>query len=504
MTRWRYWTRGGAGLALALGFGCQSAEPLRTLPGRVPGTELASSITGGSPATPGRPAEPVVPASAAEPAPQPEPTQTLDLGIALRLAGLDNPTVNLARERVREALARQVAARSLLLPTVTIGGNFYRHTGTLQAAVGRVFAVDRQSLYLGFGARAVGTGTVAFPGVRLFAHLGDAVYEPLAARQRVVAARSDAQAVRNEILLRVAVGYLELVGAEARLDVLRRGAADLAEVVRLTRVYAAKGQGREADANRAAATADLLRRQVRAAEEDVAVASARLCRLLNLDPAVRLRTPGGPVEPIRFIPEDTPAEPLLTTALQARPEVFARSAEVLEAHTRARQERARPWLPVVSVGYSGGLFGGGSDLVASTFGPLKGRSDLDVLAVWNFQGLGFGNRARVRAADADTGQAVAAYDLAVNQIRREVVEALAAAAAAARQIQAARAAVEAAEEGYRLEVRRITQGGPNLGRPIEVLDSFRQLLDSRQELIRATIAFSAAQFRLIVAVGNQP
>jgi hypothetical protein len=37
-----------------------------------------------------------------------------------------------------------------------------------------------------------------------------------------------------------------------------------------------------------------------------------------------------------------------------------------------------------------------------------------------------------------------------------------------------------------------------------LLDSFRQLLESRQELLRALIAFGLAQFRLFVAVGNTP
>ncbi|MEO2092051.1 MAG: TolC family protein, partial [Gemmataceae bacterium] len=164
--------------------------------------------------------------------------------MALRLAGVDNPTVNLARERVREALAVQLAARALLLPSVNIGGNFYLHRGNLQASSGLIRDVDRPSLYLGAGARAVGTGTVTVPGVWLFAHLGDAMYEPLAARQRVAASRSDAQAVQNVVLRDVAAGYLRLAGAEARLDVLRQGETDVAEVVRLTRVYAEKGQGR--------------------------------------------------------------------------------------------------------------------------------------------------------------------------------------------------------------------------------------------------------------------
>ncbi|MFO0850693.1 MAG: TolC family protein [Gemmataceae bacterium] len=425
----------------------------------------------------------------------------IDLGTALLLAGVDNPTIGLARERVREALATELAARSLLLPSVNVGGNFYLHRGELQASSGRLITVDRQSLYLGAGARAAGTSTVTVPGVWLFAHLGDAAFEPAAARQQVAARRSEAGAVQNAILRDVATAYLGLVGAEARLDILRRSGQELAEVVRLTRVYADRGQGRRADADRATANDELLNRQVREAEEDVAVASARLCRLLNVAPSARLRTPGGGVQTLRLVSEETEAEVLVAEGLRSRPEISARLADVREAQTRVRQEQVRPWLPVVSVGLSGGAVGGGSSLAASEFGPLSGRSNFDVAAVWQAENLGFGNQARVRRAGAGVGQAMAGYELTVNQVRREVTESLAEARATARQIETARAAAETASEGYRLETERIREG---LGRPIETLDSFRQLLDSRLELVRAVIAFDVAQFRLYVAVGNTP
>ena len=61
--------------------------------------------------------------------------------------------------------------------------------------------------------------------------------------------------------------------------------------------------------------------------------------------------------------------------------------------------------------------------------------------------------------------------------------------------------LSAAEEGFRLETDRIRQGQ---GRPIEALDSFRQLTDARLEAVRALIAFESAQFQLYTAVGNDP
>jgi outer membrane protein TolC len=448
----------------------------------------------------------VPPAAFADPKPvpggqQPIAESPVDLGVALRLAGVENPTINLAREAIREAQAEQQAARALLLPTVNVGGNFYLHRGNLQAANGTILDVDRQSAYLGAGAQAVGTGALAFPGVRLFAHLGDAAYEPLAARQRVAARTGDARAVRNDILLDVAAAYLELIGAEERVRLLKQGEADLGEVVRLTAAYAKTGQGRSADANRAAAHFQLLARETQSAEEERAVAVARLARHLNLDPSVPLRTPAGVVPAVRLIPADVPVPSLLETALRSRPEMSARSAEVGLAEVRRRQEAVRPFLPVLSVGFSGGAFGGGSNRAASDFGPLDGRTDFDVAAVWNVEGFGFGNRARVRRAGAGIGQATAALERTKTEIGRQVAEAHAQVQAAARQFETATAAVSVAEEGFRLETERIKQGQ---GRPIEVLDSFRQLLDARLEVLRAIVAFDIAQFRLYAAIGGTP
>src|SRR6185312_11754024 len=162
---------------------------------------------------PNAPADTVRTANAAGAVGSSAEQETIDLEIALRLAGVENPTIALAREQIREAIAAQLAARSLLLPSINIGGNYHYHSGNLQASFGGVRNITSQSLYLGFGARTLAAETLAFPGIRLFAHLGDAVYEPLSARQQVVVRRSNAQAVQNNMLGRVATAYMELIGA---------------------------------------------------------------------------------------------------------------------------------------------------------------------------------------------------------------------------------------------------------------------------------------------------
>ena len=394
------------------------------------------------------------------------------------------------------------------MPDLNIGGSYHDHTGPTQSSAGQIIPLTTQDAYLGLGAQAITAGSVTVPGLWLSASLGDAVFEPLVARENVAASRSDSAAVQNAILGDVVTAYLRLVGTETRLDVLRRADVEGTEVVRLTTEYAKAGEGRLADANRARAFNDLVERQRRFVEGEVAIASARLCRFLDVDPSNRLRTPdAASLEPFRLSPEDTDAELLIAQAVQARPELATQSANIREAQLRVRQEKVRPFLPNVAVGVSTGAFGGGSNLVTPGFSGLAGRTDVDAMAVWHVQNLGFGNRARVREASATVGQAVAEYDVIKNRIRREVLDALADARAAARQLDVARTAVLNANDGFQLDLQRIKAGqgvGRNAARPIELLDSFNDILEARQALVAAVTEFDVAQFRLFVAVGSNP
>jgi outer membrane protein TolC len=425
----------------------------------------------------------------------------IDLAAAFRLAGIDNPTIALAQERIQEALADQLAARSLLLPSLNAGSNYRNHAGYYQDDPGFLRNPHTQSLYLGAGAGAIGAGAVTVPGVFLFAHLGDAAYEPLAARQRVLARSSEAHAVQNSVLSEVAVAYLQLVEAQRRRDILRSAETDIARIADITAAFAKTGQGAPADARRSVANLELVRRQLLEADGAIDAVTARLAQLLSLDPSIRIRVPDGSIDMIRLVPEDADLETLVTAAVRFRPELAARSADVQEAQIQVRQERVRPFLPLVAIGFSSGVFGGGSNQVATDFGPLQPRVDFTVVAVWDLQNLGFGNRARVSGARAVMGQATAELDVEVNRVRREVAEALAGARASAKQYDIIRTSLATAEEGFRLDSERIRLGQ---GRPIEVLDSFRQLFDARLDVLRTMIEFDIWQMRLWVALGSDP
>ena len=299
----------------------------------------------------------------------------------------------------------------------------------------------------------------------------------------------------------MATAYLELLGADAALEALRLSEAEFAEIARLTAQYAKAGQGRDADARRAEANLELLRRESQEVRGERVATSARLAGMLSLDPTQALLPPGGKLFPLGFFDPATDLDSLVSRALQSRPEVNARAAEVAESNIRLRQETLRPWLPTVGVGFSAGSFGGGSDQTNSSYGGFGGRTDFDVFAVWTVQNLGLGKCAIQNRGHARVGQAVARLDSVQNRIREEVAESLTQIRSAHSRIETARKQLATAQEGFAEEMARIKQGE---GRPLEVLDSARQLTESRLELVRAITGHNIVQFRLLAAVGTPP
>lgn len=424
----------------------------------------------------------------------------LDLERALRLASSSNPTIALAYEGVRGAESAQLVADVMVLPTVRAGADLHTHSGNLLSAGGTIVNVDRQSTYRGLGASAVGSGTVTIPGVRVIAHVADAWYEPQVAEQRVIETRFDASATNNAVLLDVAVRYLEVQGARAQRDALieiRRKWSDLA---RQTSNFVATGQGRQADADRAASELRLVEVQLDAAEERLDVAAAELARLLHLNPACELWIEEPLVE-LRIDCLDAPLDDLIHEAVLARPEIGARSAAIGVASKRYREEVVRPFLPILSAGYSTGTFAGGNDFSDRRFSGSDGREDFDAYAVWSLDGLGFGNCAIQRQRAAEVCMARARRIGTIDRVRREVAEAHAGVEARHLELDAARRARASAEQGYRLDAER----SRNLeGLPIELVNSINLLADSSLDEIRALTAYNQEQFRLLAATGRSP
>jgi outer membrane protein TolC len=427
----------------------------------------------------------------------------IDLPTALRLAGVANPQIQIARQRVLEAVALRQYAAAQFLPTINVGSSLDHHLGPIQESNGTILKVNRDSLYVGLGASAVGAGTVTVPGVVWSGNVSDVWYGALVTRQVVRQRAFESEAIRNATLLQVATAYLELLRGAGRQAVAGLLLNDAREVARVTANFAKTGQGRQADADRAAVEYEQRKSDVIQAQNDVQLASARLCQLLSLDPSVALLPMERQVIPSGLVPEPIPLPELLAIAITQRPELRQQQAAVRAAMLELQHAKVLPFSPQVLLGYSSGAFGGGSDLATQQprFGSFAAREDFDVVLYWSLRNLGVGNVALIRLTRSQLRQNQLRELETLDRVRVEVASAQARVLARFAQIETNERAVKSSESAFKEDLLRTRN---NVGLPIEVLDSLRLSGRSRYAYLDAIVDYNHAQFELYVALGQPP
>lgn len=443
-----------------------------------------------------------------------EGANPIDLASALQLAGVQNPQILQARQVVVEAMAQRQLAAAQFLPSINVGTNLDAHTGPLQQSNGNILKVNRDSLYFGLGSNAIAAGTVNIPGIVWNCNLSDTIFANLVSQQIVRQREFASQAVRNNVLLQVAGAYLELLRAEGRRAVVMKTRDQASEVARVTAAYAKTGQGREADADRAATELEERSTELLQAESDMLTASARLAQLLNLDPSVRLRVIDGWVVPAPIVPDPIPLPELITIALVQRPELAERQTAIRAALLELEGAKWLPFSPNLILGYSTGGFGGGSNLVAAgilqangtvlrqpRFDSFDQRQDFDAVLFWSARNLGVGNAAWVRLAASHLRSDQLRQIEVLDRVRSEVAAAYARTHARFAQIETSERAVRASRKAFREDFIRTRNA---VGLPIETLDSLRLLGRSRLAYLDAIIDYNRAQFELYVALGQPP
>ncbi len=438
----------------------------------------------------------------------------IDLGSALRLAGVENQQLVIARERVEVAVAIQQLAAAQILPTLNLGMNYDSHTGDLQQSSGNILNLQRSSLYVGAGANAVAAGTVSIPGLQWNLNVSESIFGYLAARQRTQQSQFANQAEQNDVLLQVAGAYTELLRTHARFSLAVITRNDAREVARLTARYAEAGEGRRADAERAATELRRREEDVIQARYEIGQASRRLAEILNLENTVLLRPVESQVVPQSIIPNRIPLAELVAIAMLDRPELKSRQAAIRAALLELGSAKMLPFSPQMMIGISDGVFGGGSNLVASSkppavglnpnqpsFGEFKDRMDIDGILYWSARNMGLGNKALIDAARARSKIADYEEQATLDRVRREVAEAFVRTHIRFKEIKVRAQGVRSGASALSEDLIRV-RGREAL--PIEVLDSLRHLATERGDYLDAIADYNRAQFELYVALGKPP
>ena len=424
----------------------------------------------------------------------------INLPTALQLAGTDVLDVVAASERLRLAGAQLREARTLWLPNIQFGGDYFRHDGQIQDVQGHVFDDHKGALFAGMAPSA--TFSVC-----------DAIYSPLAAKQVVRAREFELQAAANDSMLAVAEAYMNVQQARGEL-------AGAAEATRRTEELARRTEELVKDLvprlESVRVNAELAKRQQTelAARERWRVASAELLRVLRLDPAAQVE----PVEPphmrINLLPLDRPVDDYISFALTNRPELSAQQALVQATLQRLKQERLRPLVPSVLLRgaatnpagtLSTGTFGGGINGDVSNFGF---RNDLDLQLIWQLNGLGIGNRAKVEQRRAENQLALIDWFRVQDRVAADVNQAYGQAQLAAGRAELAERGLRLAIESAELNVNAVKQTKREgekivtVVRPAEAVAAVQALGQAYADYFTAVADANRAQFRLYRALGH--
>jgi outer membrane protein TolC len=424
----------------------------------------------------------------------------INLATALRLANASPIDVQIAGRQVELAAAAYDRAKVLWVPNLVMGADYFRHDGGQQNFAGEILNSSRSTVSAGLGPNVVFS-------------FADAIYTPLAAKQDLAARRAYLQTANNDSVLGVAEVYFNLQQARGELAGALYAAAKAEEVNRIAGKLA-EGIAPPLEATRA--KVELARRQqvVAAARERWRTASAELARLLRLAPGSLIDPVEPPSLPITVVQEGVELDELIALALVHRPELAGNQAIVQATLQRLKQEKMRPLIPSLairsvstnpsgSIGY--GTFGGGAGDRLANFGP---RFDLDAQLLWEFQSLGFGNKARVGERKAEHQIATLELFRTQDRIAAEVAQAHAQLKAASERMKQAepafRDSIDLVEKSLRgmNQTRRVGDVLVLIVRPQEVVAAVQSLGTANADYASAVADYNRAQFRLYRALGH--
>ncbi|MBM0103592.1 efflux transporter outer membrane subunit [Steroidobacter sp. S1-65] len=305
------------------------------------------------------------------------------------------------------------------------------------------------------------------------------------------AVRLDSAAARLATTVALSETYLDLNRAIALADIAQQSLVQRQRILDITRKRIGAGldttvELREAES--AVPQAELARLQAEAARE---IAVHRLAALIGegADAYEHIAKPTLDLETALSIPTELPAD-----LLGRRPDVLAARARV-EAATSQRAAARAAFYPNVNLSAFAGFQAIGLDNLLQANNRTYGAGPAISLPLFDSQRL----KSQFNAATALQDEAVSAYNNVVLSAVQQVADQLSQVNYSARQLQQARATLDAAEEAYRLAHKRYEAGLANY---LSVLTTETQVLNARTTFVDILHQQALARVSLLLAVGG--
>lgn len=381
------------------------------------------------------------------------------------------PDIRQAEARVREAEAVAGVSRGNLLPNLSISFA----TSPVPRAAGDTLTSNY-----------TGGATVSW-ALDLWGELRRA---DEAARAELLAREETRRGVAASLVADVAGRYYQLLAEHQTLKVAEQTASNqraaLALIVRLAASgisSAAEVRQQEVALAATEATLPVLRRQIAASENALAVLLGRVPGPLAVDPASSLAMS-------EVVPAGLPSR-----LLERRPDILASEQQLIAANARVGEAKARFFPNVSLTGLFGNIGVEATDVLTGGAATVASLGANAVQPLFAGGRLYFGQEAALARLD----QALVGYRRTVLGALAEVADALTAYREAGLLLDVQTKRVVSAREALRLAELRYRSGTTSY---IEVLDAQRQLFAAETEEVSSLLERRLAYSRIYLALGG--
>ncbi|MHB8769563.1 MAG: TolC family protein [Syntrophales bacterium] len=313
-----------------------------------------------------------------------------------------------------------------------------------------------------------------------------------ASRTGTEIARLDEAATRQDLVLEVRTAYFSVLKAERILEVARQSLAQLQAHRAIAQSFFEQGMIPRNDLLVAEVEHANGRQFLLRAENGLEITRSRFNTLLRRP----LSTPVAIVDDMGDRPYTKSVDDCIAAALERRPEIRAFALRRQQAGSQVKAARGE-YYPSVSLVGNYAKFG---DTPGVSGSPYKDQENWYLMAVatWNFWEWGR-TRHRVAAVVSRENQAADLLANVRDQVALEVKSAFLHLHESAKQIQVATAAIEQAEENFRISTERYRE---QVGTATDVIDAQTLLTKARTDRSAALGDFNINLARLERAMGS--
>jgi outer membrane protein TolC len=304
------------------------------------------------------------------------------------------------------------------------------------------------------------------------------------------------EAQRQDTVIAAAQGYFDLAFAQGAVGVAKESLRINFDYEQQIQHALDAGIAFKGDALRITVQKERSQLTLRQAIEQQRVSAARLAQVLHLDPSVELVAMDSELAPLGLIETDAALDSLVHQGLTMRPELKQNQALLMSSREAKNGAVYGPLIPTIGAqGFFGGL-GGGRSGIEDTFGA---QEDYAIGVSWRIGPGGLFDFTRTRATESRVK--ISEFNLGKlhDEVTRQVVEAFTHWQSLDEQLNVAKRALAAAEEGLQLAQQRKEFA---VGIVLENIQAEQDLTRARLDYLKTVADFDRAQYALLKAIGK--